>query len=72
MLSDDLLKGAEAAAAFLGPVVTPRSVYHMVEQGHLPVIRKGRTLFFRKSDLEFAFTSSLASAGHPAGEMSRL
>jgi hypothetical protein len=67
MLSDDLLKGAEAAAAFLGPVVTPRSVYHMVEQGHLPVIRKGRTLFFRKSDLEIAFTSPFTTAGRSVG-----
>jgi excisionase family DNA binding protein len=62
MLSEDLLKGAEAAAKFLGPVVTPRSVYHMVEQGQLPVIRMGRTLFFRKSDLEKAFSSETKAA----------
>ena len=71
MLSDDLLKGADAAAKYLGPVVTPRSVYHMVEKGQLPVIRMGRTLFFRKSDLEVAFTSSLGIAGQPVGRVTR-
>ncbi|UUL84303.1 hypothetical protein [Sphingomonas qomolangmaensis] len=30
----------------------------MVEGGHLPVIRKGRKLFFRKSELEQAFRSA--------------
>lgn len=58
MLADDLLPGAIAAAAFLG--VKPRSVYHMVEAGHLPVIRKGKRLYFRKSELENAFRSDAA------------
>ncbi len=55
MLSDDLIKGASAAAEYLG--ISKRSVYHMTEKRQLPVIRKGRTLFYRKSDLNLAFTS---------------
>ena len=52
-LSDDLVAGAEAAATFIG--IKPRAVYHLVEAGELPVIRKGRRLYFRKSELERAF-----------------
>jgi len=59
VLASDLLQGASAAAAFIG--VTPRSVYHLVESGHLPVIRKGKRLYFRKSELEVAFSSRLDS-----------
>nr|WP_314446344.1 helix-turn-helix domain-containing protein [uncultured Sphingomonas sp.] len=55
MLKDDLLAGASAAAAYVG--VTPRAVYHMAEHGLLPVVRKGRRLFFRKSELERAFSA---------------
>ena len=55
MLSDDLLPGANAAAQFVG--VSPRAIYHMTEAGHLPVIRKGKRLYFRKSELEAAFRS---------------
>ena len=58
MLSHDLLKGATKAAEYLGPHFTARAVYHMAENGQLPVIKKGRTLFFRKSDLERAFTTA--------------
>jgi excisionase family DNA binding protein len=56
MLSNDLLAGANAAALFAG--LTPRAVYHMVESGHLPAIRKGKRLYFRKSELEAAFRSN--------------
>jgi excisionase family DNA binding protein len=56
MLSEDLIKGARAAASYLG--LSERSVYHMTEQGQLPVIRKGRTLFYRKTDLEAAFRAA--------------
>lgn len=56
VLADDLIKGASSAAAHLGPHFTARAVYHMVEAHQLPVIRKGRTLYFRKSDLDQAFT----------------
>lgn len=55
-LSDDLLEGAAAAASFLKLKGGPRAVYRMTEGGHLPVIRKGRKLFYRKSDLETAFS----------------
>lgn len=57
MLSTDLIKGAKAVEAETGGVITARQVYHMVEQGHLPVIRKGRALYFRRSELEAAFRS---------------
>lgn len=57
-LADDLLDGANAAAAFMG--VKPRVIYHLAEGGHLPVIRKGRRLYFRKSELEAAFRSEAA------------
>lgn len=61
MLSNDLLCGAPAAARFIG--VTTRSVYHMTDRGLLPCIRKGRKLYFRKSELEQAFRSE-ASTNH--------
>lgn len=61
MLADDLLPGATAAAAFIG--VSPRAVYHLVEAGHLPVIRKGRSLYFRRSELNRAFSSGSIAAG---------
>lgn len=57
MLSNDLLTGAKAAAEYIG--ATPRIVYHMVECGNLPVIRKGKRLWFRKSELEAAFRSEV-------------
>lgn len=58
MLSDDLLAGASAAAVYVG--VKPRAIYHMTENALLPVIRKGRRLYFRKSELEAAFRSEAA------------
>lgn len=59
MLSSDLVAGAGAAARYIG--IKPRAVYHMVENGRLPVIRKGRNLYFRKSELEAAFRSQDAA-----------
>ncbi|WP_324808740.1 helix-turn-helix domain-containing protein [Sphingomonas sp. LY29] len=56
MLADDLLAGATAAAAYIG--VTPRAVYHLVEAGNLPAIKKGRRLYFRRSELEAAFRAA--------------
>jgi excisionase family DNA binding protein len=56
MLSDDLLPGAKAAAHYSG--LTPRAIYHMVEAGHLRAIKFGRRLYFRKSELDRAFTSA--------------
>lgn len=58
MLSTDLVSGAKGAAAFTG--LAPKAIYHMVANGSLPVIRKGRKLFFRKSELEAAFSSESA------------
>ena len=54
-MKDDLLPGAASAANFLG--LTRRQVYRLAEDGYLPVIRKGRSLFFRKSELQAAFQS---------------
>ncbi|CAN5325474.1 hypothetical protein BH10PSE12_BH10PSE12_01800 [soil metagenome] len=59
MLSEDLITGANAAATFVG--LSPRAIYHLVEAGHLPVIRKGKRLYFRKSELEAAFRSGSAN-----------
>ncbi len=57
MLTDDLLNGA-AAAKFLN---VPRAkVYKMVENQTIPFIRKGRSIFFRKSELEQSFRSEVA------------
>jgi len=58
VLANDLLSGAEAAAAYIG--VKPRAVYHLVEAGQLPVIKKGRKLYFRRSELDRAFSSEAA------------
>lgn len=58
MLNGDLINGASEAAKFIG--ITPRTVYHMVDRGELPVIRKGKRLYFRKSELEAAFRSEAA------------
>lgn len=58
MLNMDLIAGASAAAAYAG--LTPRAIYHLVEQGHLPCIRKGKRMYFRKSELEAAFRSDAA------------
>ncbi|WP_230280722.1 helix-turn-helix domain-containing protein [Croceicoccus sp. Ery15] len=57
MLSNDLLSGAKAAAEYIG--ATPRIVYHLCETGSLPCIRKGKRLYFRKSELDRAFTSEV-------------
>ncbi len=58
MLSDDLLDGAKGAADYIG--VSHRIIYHMVAAGRLPVIRVGRRMYFRKSELDGAFRSQVA------------
>jgi excisionase family DNA binding protein len=58
VLADDLLAGAGAAAAYLG--IGRSAVYHLTEGGHLPVIRKGKRLFYRKSELDRAFSTGAA------------
>ncbi|WP_265570853.1 helix-turn-helix domain-containing protein [Sphingomicrobium nitratireducens] len=60
MLKNDLIAGAEAAAQECG--LKPRAIYHMVENGQLPVIRMGRRLYFRRSELDAAFRSSAQDA----------
>lgn len=57
MLGSDLIKGAKAVEDETGGLITQRQVYHMVENGLLPVIRKGRSMYFRRSELEAAFRS---------------
>lgn len=61
MAENDLIKGAKAASDYLGGVVTVHQVYHLAENGELPVIRKGKRLYFRKSELEAAFQSDKAA-----------
>lgn len=55
-LAEDLLSGADAAAEFTG--LSRRVIYHLIEAGTLPVIRIGRKLYFRRSELERAFRGS--------------
>lgn len=55
-LSDDLIEGANDAAAFIG--TKPRTVYHLVEIGALPCKRMGKKLFFLKTELRAAFRSA--------------
>jgi excisionase family DNA binding protein len=57
MLNADLIHGAASAAEYTG--LTERTIYHLVETQQIPVIRKGRSLFFRKSELEAAFRSEV-------------
>ena len=54
-MNEDLISGASAAAAFNG--LSRRMIYRLAEAGHVPVTRKGRRLYFRKSDLDCAFSS---------------
>lgn len=58
MLADDLLKGAKGAAAYSG--LTQRAIYHLIENERLPVVRLGRALYFRKSELDEALSSRAA------------
>jgi excisionase family DNA binding protein len=57
-LSDDLLRGAKAAAAYTG--LPESTIYSFARDGRLPVIRMSkRMLLFRKSDL----TKALSAGG---------
>lgn len=58
MLKDDIIVGAKAAAAHCG--LSPRFIYGMVERGDLPVIRSGKRLLFRKSEIERALSNEAA------------
>jgi hypothetical protein len=59
-LSDDLLTGAQAIAAYLGAPWNERKVYYAAEQKHLPIGHIGQTLFSRKSALDRALTPEAA------------
>lgn len=56
MIKDDIIVGARAAAEHIG--LSQRFIYAMVERGDVPVIRSGRRLLFRKSELERALTGN--------------
>ena len=60
MLADDLIEGAEAAAAYIG--IPERRARYLAEKGFLPVKRMGSRLYFRKSELDRAFSSEGATA----------
>ena len=53
LVNTDLIEGAANAAAFTG--LSRRKIYRLVEDGHVPAVRKGRCLYFRKSELDRAF-----------------
>jgi excisionase family DNA binding protein len=57
----DLIEGAAGAAAFTG--LSRRKIYRLVELGLVPAVRKGRRLYFRKSELDTAFSTTLAEGG---------
>lgn len=58
MLNDDLLTGGAAIAAYLG--LSERATWHMIYSGELPIVRKGRKIFARKSELDRAFSAAAA------------
>jgi hypothetical protein len=53
-LSEDLLTGAEAIAAYLG--WPTRRVYHHASRGYLPIKHVGQSLVARKSELDRALS----------------
>lgn len=55
----DLIVGADAAANYLG--LPRRTVYRLADAGYIPVTRKGRRLYFRKSELDRAFSTQEAA-----------
>ncbi len=62
MLGTDLIKGAKGVEEYSNGLIDARQVYRMVDAKILPVIRKGRTMYFRKSELEAAFKSDATEA----------
>lgn len=49
-----------AAATYLGR--TPRAIYHLVERGQIPCIRRGRRVFFDRVELDRWMVSGATSA----------
>lgn len=58
-MHEDLIAGADTAAAHLG--LPRRTVYRLADEGRIPVIRKGRRLYFRRSELDKAFSAAEAA-----------
>lgn len=57
-MNSDLIVGANGAALYTG--LSRRTVYRLVDEGHIPAVRKGRRLYFRKSELDRAFSAQEA------------
>lgn len=57
-MHSDLIIGADGAAIYTG--LSRRTVYRLVDEGHIPAVRKGRRLYFRKSELDRAFSAQEA------------
>ncbi len=59
-LATDLLRGADAIAAYLG--FPRRAIYHAVSKGHLPHFRVGETVCARRSTLAAWIAAQEAAA----------
>jgi hypothetical protein len=55
-LSDDLLTGAKAIAAYIGWPL--RQTFFAIEQGHIPTSKVGAKIIARKSELRARFSAS--------------
>jgi excisionase family DNA binding protein len=62
MLRDDLIKGAKEASSYTG--MKYQTIYRLCGKGEIPFTRIGRRLFFRKSELDCAFTAHIMGTGH--------
>jgi excisionase family DNA binding protein len=58
-MQEDLIAGAADAASYTG--LSRRVIYRLTEQGHLPAIRMGRRLYYRKSELDRTFKATSLS-----------
>lgn len=54
MLNNDLLRGAKQASHYLG--LKPRWIYGLCAKDAIPFARIGGRLYFRKSELDRAFS----------------
>lgn len=57
-MNSDLIVGADGAALYTG--LSRRTIYRLVDEGQIPAVRKGRRLYFRKSELDRAFSAQEA------------
>lgn len=55
-LKDDLMDGGKAIADFLGP--SEQATYRMIAKGEIPVIRIGKKIFGRRSEISARFRSA--------------